>query len=393
MDYIAFCKNWFAATRMPIDLLMDGKPVYSSLSGLMDFSPQLVFELFPMTHNPSYCTMNSDVDYGRVHIDGTSYDIILGPVFTVPVTDALVSMYMSELMIPAEKRPQIEDTLYALPVVSHNQLGQYMALVYQCVNGKEADMGALYADDAIEYAHETQQLERMDKLESGDIHNTYLFELGMYECIKAGQEERLRAYFQERAINLYGGRLAESPLRHAKNIFIESVTKCAFIGAIPGGLEVEKAYQLTEYYIRECEKLSSLEAVNNLMLSMTLDFCRRTGESKIPSGISSDTFACMNFIRSHVNQTLTVGDVAAYIHRSESYIMKKFQAELGIHVGTYIMRCKLEEARSMLIYTEKSLAEISAYLCFSSQSYFQNVFKKNYGITPMQFRRMGRTVQ
>lgn len=29
-----------------------------------------------------------------------------------------------------------------------------------------------------------------------------------------------------------------------------------------------------------------------------------------------------------------------------------------------------------------TLAEISSYLCFSSQSYFQNVFKKEYGVTP-----------
>lgn len=34
-----------------------------------------------------------------------------------------------------------------------------------------------------------------------------------------------------------------------------------------------------------------------------------------------------------------------------------------------------------------TLAEISSYLCFSSQSYFQNVFKKEYGVTPMQYRR------
>lgn len=51
------------------------------------------------------------------------------------------------------------------------------------------------------------------------------------------------------------------------------------------------------------------------------------------------------------------------------------------HVA-FITRCKLEEAKSLLAYSKKSLAEISSYLCFSSQSYFQNVFKKQYGTTP-----------
>lgn len=49
-------------------------------------------------------------------------------------------------------------------------------------------------------------------------------------------------------------------------------------------------------------------------------------------------------------------------------------------------RCKLEESKSLLTFTEKSLAEISSHLCYSSQSHFQNAFKKQYGLTPMQYR-------
>ena len=50
------------------------------------------------------------------------------------------------------------------------------------------------------------------------------------------------------------------------------------------------------------------------------------------------------------------------------------------------MRRKLEEAKSMLNYSDKTVSEISEYLCFSSQSYFQNVFKRKYGMTPKEFR-------
>ena len=66
-------------------------------------------------------------------------------------------------------------------------------------------------------------------------------------------------------------------------------------------------------------------------------------------------------------------------------MMRRFKEELVFQIGAFITRCKLEEAKSLLTYSEKSLAEISNFLCFSSQSYFQNVFKKQYGITPMQY--------
>lgn len=34
-----------------------------------------------------------------------------------------------------------------------------------------------------------------------------------------------------------------------------------------------------------------------------------------------------------------------------------------------------------------SLTEISNYLCYSSQSYFQNAFKKKFQLTPLQYRK------
>ena len=72
-------------------------------------------------------------------------------------------------------------------------------------------------------------------------------------------------------------------------------------------------------------------------------------------------------------------------------MMKHFKAELGMSMGAYITQCKLEEAQSLLAYSDKSLAEISSYLCFSSQPYFQNVFKKQYGLTPLAYRKQARS--
>ena len=60
---------------------------------------------------------------------------------------------------------------------------------------------------------------------------------------------------------------------------------------------------------------------------------------------------------------------------------------MGFTIGSFITRCKLEEAKSLLTYSEKSLAEISNYLCFSSQPHFQSLFKKQYHMTPLEYRK------
>ena len=184
--------------------------------------------------------------------------------------------------------------------------------------------------------------------------------------------------------------MANTPLRHAKNTLIAVGSKAVIMGAVPGGLDEEKAYQLLDLYAVECEQARTLEEVHRLQYIMLMDLCQRCGAAKLPKGISAEINHCMNYIQSHTNGSLGVDDVAEQIHRSSSYLMRRFKAEVGMSVGDYITKCKLEEACDLLTYGDRSLAEISAYLGYSSQSYFQNVFKKQYGMTPLQYRKENR---
>jgi len=120
---------------------------------------------------------------------------------------------------------------------------------------------------------------------------------------------------------------------------------------------------------------------------MPMDFARRVSQQKLPEGVSQEVFSCMQFIATHINEPITATDVVEYSGKSRAYLFKKFHEELGTSIAAYIMECRLREAKSLLRYTDKSLGEISSYLCFSSQSHFQNVFKKHYGVTPVQYRR------
>ena len=95
----------------------------------------------------------------------------------------------------------------------------------------------------------------------------------------------------------------------------------------------------------------------------------------------------MQYISLHLNEPITIDDVAAAIKKSRTYTTSKFKAETGYTVSEYISLKKMQEAKTLLKYTEKSIAEISEYLCFSSQPYFSNVFKKRYGITPLEYRK------
>ncbi|MCM1194161.1 MAG: AraC family transcriptional regulator, partial [Acetatifactor muris] len=220
-------------------------------------------------------------------------------------------------------------------------------------------------------------------------HGTYFFEKQMLELVRQGEPEQMRRFLQNTAENqrLVEGMLADTPLRQAKNVFVGTVTIVGKMGAIPGGMDVEQAYYLMDTYIQECERLQSLETIKNLQYNMLLDFTNRVRQSRLPAGISDEVYACIQYIGTHLNDGLSVQDIADHINRGKSYLERRFKLETGKSVGEYVTECRMREAKMLLKYTDKPLAEISEYLRFSSQPYFQNVFKKMYGITPAKYRR------
>lgn len=99
------------------------------------------------------------------------------------------------------------------------------------------------------------------------------------------------------------------------------------------------------------------------------DFAERVNSTKLPDKVSNIVYKCIQYVSTNTNENITVSDIAEHVNRSRSFISRTFKSEI------------------LLKFTDKSISEISNYLCFSSQSYFQNVFKRNYNLTPNQYRK------
>ena len=389
MDYLAFCKKLYAATGVPTALFLDGHIQYSTMAELLEIEPEDSWTIYEPTRNPEFASINPNLEYGHVRVEGTGYDLYLGPVFTEPVTETLVQEYFEECKTPPGQREATAELLYAMPISSHPQFVRYLLFLHYCLNHKEADAADFYGEEEEKTASRSSRVldTAVEDKENETYRNSYSFEQELYKRIRQGDVSRLKDFLERTQVFPSEGKTAHSPLRHAKNAFIGITAKTVISAAIPGGIDPDRAYQLSDLYMMECEQMQSIDEVHRLQYIMLMDFCHRCGIARLPEGVSEEVFRCMNYIQSHTNVPLGVEEVAEHIHRSSSYLMRRFKAELGLSVGEYITKCKLEEACDLLTYGDRSLAEISAYLGYSSQSYFQNVFKKQYGMTPMQYRK------
>lgn len=332
----------------------------------------------------------SHAAYAKMLLNG-GWQIIIGPVYNGRISATTVQSYMEECAIPSTQKNAASSILEAAPNVSLLEFFDKAAYLYYCVDGEILDP-AIYFDlmedrENLSVGCNVAQT-MMERKETETYHNTYQWEQMFYERIRQGDPEQLEAFLlQDAAARLNRGTMAETPLRQAKNIFIGCITKIGMMSAIPAGMDVELTYQLIDSYVLDCERASTIPEIDRLYMTAAMDFCRRISETHTPNDVSREVYACMCYIHNHINVPISLDDVAASIGRSVSYTGNLFKKETGKTLGTYIAECRLDEARSLLHYTEMTLAEISSYLCFSSQSYFQNVFKKEYGVTPMQYRR------
>ncbi len=394
-DSKEYCRRYYQTALIPLTGYNPYGEILFSFPALFsnpDLTQQILPALLRTSKNPDYFITKSFFYYGMIKIRSTSELILAGPVSYMTLTPSAIKDFLRELGISTKYEQDITSVFHMTPILSPHRFLSVLTYLHYCLNGESLDLENHFhisSDtfrDEISCQH-SNQIYRMK--EEQQFHNTYQLEQQYLSCITNGEPEKLHTLLKETAPSLKEGTIAGNALRQSKNIFIAATT-LSTRSAINGGLDIEQAYQLSDIYIRECEKLQSPGALVNLQFTMIMDFAERVARSKFPADMSQDIFECIQYISRQTNKVLRIEDVAAHIGKSRSYASKKFKTELGFTMHSFIMRCKLEEAKSLLTYSAMSLSEISSYLCFSSQAYFQNVFKKKYGATPMQYRNRTR---
>lgn len=390
-DYSAFCEMFYAAHYLPIALYTDG--VFVCASGFYDEGDPYPFALpkLMVMGSPAVYVSSDTGYYGLVKCADGKHCFVLGPAYSTQVTEDFIRAYISKNAISPSRYGEIASFLSGIPQYTYNQFLNLLLYLHFSLTGEKLDITQAFGLTDTTYQQQIGKQHSENAYharEEQQNHGTYHFEQQLLALIRDGEVAKLEQFLLAAANTpiIKEGKLAETPLRQAKNLFIGLITMVGKFAAIPGGMDIEQTYQLIDTYIQECEKLQTEEAVKNLQYNMPIDFAKRVAQQKLPAGISQEVYACMQFISSHINEPIGAEDVITISGKSRAYLFKKFQQELGMSIGAYITHCRLWEAKSLLRYTDKSLVEISSYLCFSSQSHFQNVFKKHFGMTPMNYR-------
>lgn len=94
----------------------------------------------------------------------------------------------------------------------------------------------------------------------------------------------------------------------------------------------------------------------------------------------------IDYILEHLDENLSVKDVARHLHFSEFYFCRSFKQVTGESVYEFIKRMKMEQsAIEMKLEKNKPITEIGLNYGYSSSNY-SAAFKKHHKISPVKFR-------
>ena len=93
------------------------------------------------------------------------------------------------------------------------------------------------------------------------------------------------------------------------------------------------------------------------------------------------------YMDENFDQGITVSEAAAYVFLSQGYFTRAFRDDTGISPMNYLMKKRIEKACKLLQNNEIKVSAISLQSGFSSPQRFNVAFRKQMGMTPMEYRK------
>ncbi len=113
-------------------------------------------------------------------------------------------------------------------------------------------------------------------------------------------------------------------------------------------------------------------------------------DTKLAASVNKDSIA--DKIEIYVNNNFTrqdfsANEIAEEIELSLGYIRQIFKSEKNITLNEYIISCRIEKAKELLLDTDHTAKDISESVGYYDNRYFYTIFKKRVGMTTDEYRQ------
>lgn len=91
----------------------------------------------------------------------------------------------------------------------------------------------------------------------------------------------------------------------------------------------------------------------------------------------------IDYVQTNLDQDLGLAELATIAHLSLHYFARLFKQSTGYTPHQFVVQCRVERAKTLLLSGKDSIAEIAQQVGFANQAHLNVHFKRLLGVTPM----------
>lgn len=143
--------------------------------------------------------------------------------------------------------------------------------------------------------------------------------------------------------------------------------------------EMEKIYNAI--FAFNSEKIQSVSNIASMLAKHLLL------ENMLKPDFDENMQKAVAFINENLCDDLSIRNISKNINVSKSVLYRRFHTCFNCTVSEYINTRRVEKSIELLSRTDLSIEEISQKVGFASASYYSKIFKKEKGVSPLNYKK------
>ena len=312
--------------------------------------------------------------------------VLVGPYVRSEFSEAKVQAVLLRQHFPASYAASLRLYYSAFPLTGSTHLRSAVLACIHALSGTTEEYSyCRLRSDAPE--QKLPQPQREESLDYSALHRRYDVENRFLHMIETGDVENV--LIAQRQMSLAG----MGQTRYVNAVYMDSGTGLAMLRAMArkaaerGGASLVEIHEITQRAVQRIYASKNAKEQGRYSDEMILELTEAVRRARLQlDRYSPPIRRVIEHIELNYSQRLPLEELAAVSHLSPAYLSRSFKQEAGVNLSQYLEHLRCEKAAEMLRSSDAAVQEISSYVGYLDNNYFVKVFKKQFGLTPTEYR-------
>lgn len=136
------------------------------------------------------------------------------------------------------------------------------------------------------------------------------------------------------------------------------------------------------------KRMGHLEIMRCYLIAIIIEIMRQIQVPDYTGGESDMIRYVMGYVQKNFMDKLSLGRITKHFNYSLAHISHTFKRETGMTFQEYVQYVRIRESCRLLTNTSKKVAEVANLVGYSNIQFFNDVFRRQTGMSPREFRRV-----